>query len=190
MSRALIATGRCPRLFLDACVLYPTVMREVLLGLAEAGFFVPRWSPRVLEEWARAAQKLGPEGEVIARGEIAALKARFADAEVSPSSEGRFWLPDPNDVHVLAAAVAGSCDGIVTLNAKDFPRNVLAEEGLVRIDPDAVAMEALMADEAAARQVAVAVLDEARRLSGELWEMRKLMRKARLPRFGKALDQY
>lgn len=59
------------KIFLDACVLFPTVTREMLLGVARAGVFEPQWSPRVLEEWARAALKIGPEAEVFARGEIA-----------------------------------------------------------------------------------------------------------------------
>lgn len=183
----LIAPDRRPRLFLDACVLYPTVMREMLLGVAAQGVFAPRWSGRVLEEWARATRKLGPEGETIARGEIAALAIKFPDAEVPDAAEGRFWLPDPADIHVLAAAVASSCDGIITLNAKDFPRNILAEEGLERLDPDGVLMSSFAASPDAVAQVGEAVLAEARHLSGAPWEMRKLMRKARLPRIGKAL---
>ncbi len=186
---ALVGPGRCPRLFLDACVLFPTVMREVLIGVAEAGLFAPRWSERVLEEWARAARKIGPEGEVIARGEIAALEARMPGARVPGADERRFWLPDPADVHVLACAVQSSCDGIVTLNAKDFPRNVLAEEGLERLDPDGLLVACHEAAPGAVQAVGEAVLGEARRLSGEDWEMRRLMRKARLPRLGKALGE-
>ncbi len=177
------------RMMLDACVLYPTVMREVLIGCARAGLFEPRWSPRILEEWARAATKLGPEGEVIARGEIAALRAAFPMAEVTVP-EGKlqhFWLPDPDDVHVLAAAVVGSCNGIVTANAKDFPGNLLAEEGLFRADPDGFLIR--LYDEAPDKVTAVgeAVLAEARRLSGDDWTIRALMKKARLPRLGKRL---
>ncbi len=177
------------RMMLDACVLYPTVMREVLIGCARAGLFEPRWSPRILEEWARAAIKLGPEGEVIARGEIAALRAGFPAAEVTVP-EGKlqhFWLPDPDDIHVLAAAVVGSCDGIVTANAKDFPGNLLAEEGLFRADPDGFLIR--LYDEAPDKVTSVgeAVLAEARRLSGDDWTIRALMKKARLPRLGKRL---
>ncbi|PVA08095.1 RSP_2648 family PIN domain-containing protein [Thalassorhabdomicrobium marinisediminis] len=177
------------RVLIDACVLYPTVMREVVLGVAEAGLFTPRWSPRILEEWARAARKIGPEGETIARGEIAALSLRFPRALV-PEPQGlarHLRLPDADDVHVLAAAVGASCDAIMTVNAKDFPRNILAEEGVERIDPDGFLWRLGAEHPEVVRGVADNVLAEARRLSGAPWEMRKLMRKARLPRLGKWL---
>lgn len=179
------------RVLLDACVLYPTVMREVLIGVAEAGVYQPRWSGRILEEWARATIKLGPGAEEIARGEIASLTARFPEASVRvpEGMERRFWLPDPNDAHVLAAAVAGSCDMILTLNASDFPRATLAEEGLIRQAPDEFLMHLWPGHEAVLRQVGAGVLATARRLSGEDWTIRALMKKARLPRLGKALAQ-
>ena len=116
------------RLVLDACVLYPTVMREVLLGPARAGLFEPVWSARILEEWRRAAAKLGPAAAAQAAGEIALVRAAFPGAETAPAPgvEARLWLPDPGDVHVLATAIAASADGIVTLNASDFPGATLA----------------------------------------------------------------
>ena len=177
------------RVLIDACVLYPTVMREVVLGVAAKGLFDPRWSHRILEEWARAARKIGPQGETIARGEIAAITARFprAQVQIPQGVEARLWLPDPNDIHVLAAAVGCSADAIMTVNAKDFPRNELADEGLQRVDPDGFSVDLAIQHPEAVQSVGEAVLTEARRLSGEPWEMRKLMRKARLPRLGKLL---
>ena len=117
---------------IDANVLYPTVMREVVLGVARAGLFTPQWSPRILEEWARAAAKLGPEAEAHARGEIAILNAGWPIAEIRypVALEARLWLPDPGDLHVLAAAIAGSSDAIMTVNAKDFPRNISDRRGI------------------------------------------------------------
>ena len=177
------------RVLIDACVLYPTVMREVVLGVAAKGLFDPRWSHRILEEWARAARKIGPQGETIARGEIAAITARFprAQVQIPQGVEARLWLPDPNDIHVLAAAVGCSADAIMTVNAKDFPRNELADEGLQRVDPDGFLVDLAIQNPDAVQSVGEAVVTEARRLSGEPWEMRKLMRKARLPRLGKLL---
>ena len=177
------------RVMIDACVLYPTVMREVLLGCAKEGLFEPRWSARILEEWARAVVKLGPEQEVIARGEIAALGAAFPDAVVSHGAdyERQFWLPDVNDIHVLAAAVAGSCDAILTMNHKDFPRDILADAMVERLGPDLFLCDLLAEAPDQARGVADAVLARANELSDQPWQMRALMKKARLPRFGKAL---
>ncbi|ABF63621.1 hypothetical protein TM1040_0888 [Ruegeria sp. TM1040] len=177
------------KLLLDTCVLYPTVMREMLLGAARAGHFVPLWSARILGEWERAAVKLGPAGAAQATAEIALLKAAWPKAEVAPAPglEARLWLPDQHDIHVLAAAIAGHADGIVTVNAKDFPRQTLAEEGLTRSAPDELLYDFWLKHPEGIEAVGQAVLAEARRLSGEDWQMRALLKKARLPRLAKAL---
>ena len=177
------------KVLLDACVIYPTVMREMLLGVAAQGAFTPLWSARILEEWARAARKIGPCGEAQARGEIALLAIDWPEAEVSwpPSLEARLWLPDPADIHVLAAAIAGSADMICTMNAKDFPRQILAEEGLSRLDPDGFLHGIWQARPELVEPVATNVLAKARSLSEHDWQMRPLLKKARLPRLAKAL---
>ena len=177
------------KVLVDTCVLYPTVMRSVLLGVAATGAFMPLWSGRILEEWARAARKLGAAGEAQARLEIAQVQRDWPGSVVTwkPSLETRLWLPDPSDVHVLAAAVAGSADVILTLNAADFPRNVLAEEGLSRADPDSFLLGHWQAEPERVASVCGDVLNEARRLSAKNWEMRALLKKARLPRLAKAV---
>ena len=176
------------KIVLDACVLYPNVMRELLLGAAATGAYQPLWSDRILEEWARAAEKLGPLGAAQARGEIALLRAAWPGAELPPAPgiEARLWLPDPADLHVLAVAVSGSADAILTMNAKDFPRGTLAEEGVERLDPDGFLVTAWQADPDWIAAVAEKVLAEARRGDAS-WQMRALMKKARLPRLGKLL---
>ena len=45
-------------------------------------------------------------------------------------------LPDPDDRHVLAAAIVGRCDVIVTQNLKDFPEGALAPYGIDAQHPD------------------------------------------------------
>jgi len=177
------------RVLCDACVLYPTVMREVLMGAASAGFFKPFWSERILEEWARAARKIGPTGEMQARAEIALLRANWPDASVQlqEGTLARLWLPDPNDIHVLAAAITCSADVILTLNAKDFPRHTLSEEGLKRTDPDALMYQFYLEAPERIAGVAQSVQQEAERLAGAPQDIRKLLKKARLPRLAKAL---
>ena len=177
------------KLLLDTCVIYPTVMREMLLGVAKTGAFTPLWSARILEEWARAARKIGPDGEAQARAEIALVKAAWPKAEVTwrPSLEARLYLPDAADIHVLAAAIDGSADAIITLNRKDFPRHILAEEGLERQDPDSLLHQFWAESPDSVAQVAGRVLAEANRMSGDAWAMRPLLKKARLPRLAKAI---
>jgi predicted nucleic acid-binding protein len=174
---------------LDTCVIYPTVMRQMLLGAGRAGAFTPLWSARIIEEWQRASAKLGPQGVAQAAGEAAMLAKAWPAAEITwpPSLEARLWLPDPADTHVLAAAIAGSADVIVTLNSKDFPRQILAEEGLSRSDPDGLLHGIWQAQPKMMTQVAEHVLAEARRLDGQDWTLRALLKKARLPRLAKAL---
>ena len=88
----------------------------------------------------------------------------------------------------MLAAIAGSADMIVTLNVKDFPRNILAEEGVSRADPDGFLHGIWRAQPDLVQAVADEVLDEANRLSGRIWEMRALLKKARLPRVAKAVS--
>lgn len=179
------------RVLLDANVLFPTVMRQVLLAVAARGRFTPFWSPRILEEWARAAARLGPEGEGLARGDIASLRAAWPKAEVAPRHRDmtRLHLPDENDIHVLAAAIAAGADILLTMNARDFPGQTLTEEGMTRRDPDGFLWQLWSESPGSVADAVEEVRIEAERLSGESWPVRRLLKKARLPRLGKALDQ-
>ncbi len=177
------------RVLIDACVLYPTVMRQMVLGCAGEGLFTPFWSERLLEEWARAAARRGLADELQARSEIALLRAQWPTACVTPHAgdQARLWLPDENDIHVLAAAIAGSADMILTLNAKDFPRHTLAEEGLSRLDPDGFLYGLWLETPGPVEAVGARVLADAEKIDGIPHEIRKLLKKARLPRLAKAL---
>jgi hypothetical protein len=133
-----------PRAFLDACVLYPPVVRGCLLHAAAAGLIDPLWSPRVLEEWARAAaRERGPAAADAARTEGAAMSARWPGASHRPDPDAiqTIDLPDADDVHVLAAALAGQAALLVTFNLRDFPGRKLRDLGIAPIGPDALLWE-------------------------------------------------
>ncbi|MEM8631752.1 MAG: PIN domain-containing protein [Pseudomonadota bacterium] len=175
------------KVLIDACVLYPTVMREMVMGVAGKGLFHPIWSERLLEEWARAAARNGDGA--MARLEIEALEKSWPSASVAPRSADldRLVLPDPNDVHVLAAAIAGSADLLLTLNAKDFPRHTLTAEGLSRQDPDGFLRALWGESPRPVEEVGAAVAAKAEALSGQSQPLRGLLKKARMPRLAKAL---
>jgi hypothetical protein len=173
---------------LDACVLFPTVLREMLLGAAAAGGFAPVWSARILEEWARATRRLPDGAEARARAEIALMRAAWPHAEATPDPDlvERLSLPDPDDRHVLAAAIAGGADTLVTLNRADFPGRTLARHGLLLREPDGFLTE-LHLGGLDLGPVAAAVQARAERASGRPQPLRPLLRRAGLPRLGKAL---
>ena len=177
------------RAVLDACVLYPTVLRQILLGVAGAGMITPLWSARILKEWYLTAERLNPGDGVFARGEMARMAARWPRAEIaaSPAREAGLWLPDPGDIHVLATAIEGRADTIITLNLKDFLARELSAHGLAARHPDAVLHDLWLSDPdpvaAAARQVHA----EAEPLTD--LALRPLLKRARLPRLGKALTR-
>ncbi|QUS35366.1 RSP_2648 family PIN domain-containing protein [Falsirhodobacter algicola] len=175
------------RAVLDTCVIFPPVLRDMLLGVAAQGVFVPLWSERILEEWARAARRHGSEDEARAVG--AAMRAQFASATVPPRPglEARLHLPDENDIHVLATAIAGSADVIVTFNAQDFPRHILAAEGVERRDPDSLLWEMWSHHPAPVAEVAQRVHRRAEEIAGQPVSLRALLKRAGLPRVAKAV---
>jgi len=176
------------RVLLDACVLFPTVLREMLIGTAAAGGFAPLWSARILEEWARATRRLPEGAEAVARAEIAHLRDRWPEAEVAVPEElvATLSLPDADDRHVLAAAIAGGAEVLLTLNRADFPTRALARHGILLREPDGFLTD-LVAEEADLAAVAEAVRRRAEAASGRLQALRPLLKRAGLPRLGKAL---
>ena len=165
-------------------------MREMLLGAAGAGGFVPVWSARILEEWARATRRLPEGAEAVARGEIAAMRAAWPAAEVVVDEDlvERLSLPDPDDRHVLAAAIAGGAEVLMTLNRVDFPTRTLARHGVILREPDGFLSE-LLAEGVDLRAVAAGVRARAERASGRPQAVRALLKRAGLPRLGKALEE-
>ena len=177
------------KVLIDACVLYPTVLRELVIGLAKTGAFTPLWSERILEEWRRVAERNGEVDVAIAEGEIALLKAAFPDALVAPGAEteARLTLPDPNDIHVLAAAIDGDADALLTLNIRDFPTNTLSQHGILRRHPDEFLLEAYYDTSDTVLKVVEEVLDRAETHGIDISNPHALLKRARLPRFAKAL---
>jgi hypothetical protein len=125
---------------LDACVLYPLAMTDALMSLATAGFFAAKWTTKIEDEWIRSLEKQRPDllGKLDVRRD--SMREAIPDWEVPESAWATLVdgirLPDPDDGHVLAAAIAGHADCIVTANLKDFPIGILREYGIEAIDPD------------------------------------------------------
>ena len=150
---------------LDACVLFPIAVCDSLMSVAATGLFAPKWTLRIEGEWTRSLEKKYERAPGTFATRRDAMREAFPDWEVQAPAwqalEGGLALPDPDDRHVLAAAIAGHADCIVTANLKDFPAAALAPFGLEAIHPDQFLVAQLDLDQVA---VLTAFKEQRRRL--------------------------
>ena len=124
---------------LDANVIYPAPIRDLLLNLADLEIFSPKWSELIQDEWIRNLLKNRPElSKAKLLRTVNMMNAAFPDAEVYGFEEliDELELPDPNDRHVLAVGIKCKADAIITFNKKDFPRQYLSQFNIEVYDPD------------------------------------------------------
>jgi predicted nucleic acid-binding protein len=166
---------------LDACVLVPHVVMDSLLSLAEEDLYQPMWSDVILDETLRALKALYPDKNPQSfETRLASMCSAFPNARMQGwqelETDLRSYWPDPDDAHVVAAAIKGQAKLIVTNNRKDFPETLLATLGLRVATPDEFLSELLELNEktvlhAISRQAertnipVLSVLDIAQRLS-------------------------
>ncbi|MCB9959057.1 MAG: PIN domain-containing protein [Rhodospirillaceae bacterium] len=123
----------------DACVLYPAPLRDLLIQLACAELFRAKWTDTIHEEWISSLLGQRPD---LSRESLEHTKRLMNQAVLDCLVEGyeglidSISLPDKQDRHVVAAAIHGRCDAIVTLNLKDFPQSALNQYQLQSIHPD------------------------------------------------------
>jgi len=123
---------------LDANTLYPAPIRDLLLSLAVDGLYHARWTHRIHEEWTRNLVLMRPDIEPRLAALVELMNRSVPDCLVD-NCEGLIpglALPDPDDRHVLAAAIAGHADAIVTFNLKDFPADALDPHQIEALHPD------------------------------------------------------
>lgn len=123
------------RVILDANVFVTSWTLDVLLTLADFGYFEPRWSEMILVEATEAICRLSGNAST---GRVAGATRAYPGAmvAVSESDFRNIELPDPDDRHVVAAAIRGGCGYVVTYNLRDFPAIALEGLGVAAIHPD------------------------------------------------------
>ena len=143
-------------IFLDANVLVPVSLTDLILRLTEAGLVEPFWSQRVLDEAIRAVKRRRPD--LVPAG----IDARFAsmcrffpdamvdDGDVDPSE---YPSPDANDRLVIGAAHRSPADTVVTRNLAHFPDSTLSRYGLRAVTADTLMLELLTAAPETMREV-------------------------------------
>ena len=123
----------------DACVLYPFHLRNVLIQCAFDGIVEARWTDDIHNEWIR---NLAANTPALPIDRLIATRDRMTsvlpEANVSDYRPliPDLKLPDPDDRHVLAAAIVGKASVIITWNLKDFPARDLLPYGVTSQSPD------------------------------------------------------
>jgi predicted nucleic acid-binding protein len=142
--------SRPPIVLLDACVLYPAALRDLLMRLAVHELIQAKWSEKIHEEWMTAVLRERPDLTLKQLERTRQLMGLHAGDCLVNGHEWRIEnlsLPDENDRHVLAAAIEAEVDAIVTWNLGDFPKETLATHGIERWSPDELLMQLLRSDE-------------------------------------------
>lgn len=124
---------------LDACVLYPAPLRDVLISLAADGLYGARWTAEIQDEWIRNLHAKRPEldkQKLLHTASLMALAVEDALIQNYQYLIPTLALPDPDDRHVLAAAIVGHADAIVTFNLKDFPEAKVSGHEIEILHPD------------------------------------------------------
>jgi predicted nucleic acid-binding protein len=132
-----------PTAFLDASVIYPAGIRNLLMYMQLAGTFRATWSDTVHEEWITALLRKRPH---LTRAQLERTRDLMNQHAVGATITGYeglidgLRLPDANDRHVLAAAITAGASIIVTSNLKHFPASALAPRGIEALHPDDFAL--------------------------------------------------
>jgi predicted nucleic acid-binding protein len=123
----------------DANVLYPSTLRDVLIRVGLARLVRPRWTAEILDETFRNLEANRPDLDPSRLARTRSLMEQsIRDVEVTGYEHliDGFDLPDPDDRHVLAAAIRAEARIIVTKNLADFPAAVLESHGVRAEHPE------------------------------------------------------
>lgn len=175
----------------DANVLYPGSLRDLLVRLGQSGLVQVKWTDQILDEVFSAIVRDQPELE----GKLARTRVLMNDAIADVRVQGyapliaSLRLPDPDDCHVLAAAVASHARVIVTANARDFPAEILTPIGIEAQSPDAFVLSLLGLDPARVVEIVRAQARALRRPPMTVDELLDRLRNVGLPRSVEAMRQ-
>lgn len=128
---------------LDANVLYPFRVRDVLLRFSHAGLYRARWTEQIVDEWTRSVLAEKPHIAASIAAQVDIMRREFPESWVTGHEPliASLELPDPDDRHVLAAAIKSGAHHIVTENLKDFPAVVLDDFDIEAVTVDRFLMQ-------------------------------------------------
>lgn len=109
------------------------------MHLALTGIYRARWTEQIHDEWIRNLLMNRPDLDAVKLQRVRELMNTAVPGAIVSGYEpliGALSLPDPDDRHVVAAAIQTRAEAIITFNLKDFPADYLAQYNLQAIHPD------------------------------------------------------
>lgn len=182
-----------PRVLLDANVLYGQTPRDTFMHLAANGVIEARWTNRIHEEWIIALLERRSDLTREVLENVRTLMDRHARNSLVEGFEPLIEtldLPDPDDRHVLAAAVHAGVQTIVTFNLKDFPPASLTPFGIEAKHPDEFLSELLRVQPVPVHSTIRGQREQLRRPPRTVIEHLEVLRTHSLPRFAAALEPF
>ena len=180
-----MADRRIVKAVLDACVLYPAPVRDILLSFANEGLYQPKWSDQIQDEWIRNLLIKRPDLKREQLKRLAkTMDTAFPDANVQ-GFESRIRLielPDRDDRHVVAAALESESDLIITFNLRDFPLNQLDGFGMEANHPDDFLVGLFKTDEYRGSQAFEKQLKRLKNPPIDSAQLLQILKKAGLPK--------
>lgn len=179
-----------PLVVCDANVLYSIVLTDLILSLGVGELVRPRWTERIHAEWMRTLLAHQPTLEPT---KIARRRQQMDEAIEDCVIAGyealipHLRLPDPNDRHVLAAAIHARARVILTYNQRDFPRRVLTPHGITAQHPDDFLMTVMQRSSTAVRETLEEMRARKTRPSLSPTELLRKLANQQLPKFVAAL---
>ena len=175
------------KLLLDACVLYPTVIRNLLISVSGEQKWDLIWTEQIFEEWRRASNKINLEAKAQTEAKIAILKSKYPKSMVNDYEKQipKLYLPDKNDIHVLAAAIEGKASSIVTLNLRDFPNYELKKYGIRGVHPDELLYREALENFNLISGFVISILNDFNKNNANKLSEYRLLKKAKLNRLSK-----
>ncbi len=179
-----------PVVVYDANVLYPSALRDFLIRVAIEDLVHARWSDRILDEVFRNIainrpdldpQRLQRTRQRMCAAVLDSLVSGFEDLEPA------IVLPDPDDRHVVAAAIRTGAGLIVTFNLRDFPDLEIARHGLVAMHPDIFALELLARNPTSVLDVIAAQAADLKHPAHTALDVVGALERCGLSRFGAAI---
>lgn len=180
-------------ILLDANVIYGQTLRDTFMHLAANRVIEVRWTNQIHEEWIAALLEKRSDLTREALLQVRDLmNLHAADSFVTgyESLIEKLDLPDPDDRHVLAAAIHSGYQTLVTLNAKDFPRRTLERHNIELQRPDAFLVELLNNEPNAVIRAAKQQRAQLRKPARSVEEQLKALAAHGLPRFAGALKPF